>query len=868
MSCLAGASPRPTGRSSCRYLWARLAEPLRLGHIDTKFGEIQLAGGRMESPRALFNGSLGLKHPFENPITGGIACAVVLLCFGSDPLLLAQSSTSPSDPAALEFFEAKVRPVFANRCYPCHGPNTGEGQAGLRLDSLTTMLTGGRSGPAIVPGEPQRSLFILAINHDTFVQMPPKTKLPRQEIQILTDWVKMGAPWPDALPPPPASRKQTASSDVEFTEEEKSFWAFQRVTKSSIPRIRNKSWPRSRVDHFVLAELEAKGLTPAPPAAKRTLIRRATIDLHGLPPTPEEVTAFLLDESPEAFSRVVNRLLESPRYGERWGRHWLDVVRYADSNGMDDNLVYGDAWRYRDYVIRAFNTNKPYDLFIREQLAGDLLADRGDADRAEGLVATTFLMIGPKMLAEDDPVKQQMDIVDEQLDTASRAIMGLTLGCARCHDHKFDPIPTADYYSLAAIFKSTQTMLSFRVDSKWNATALDGREPDQRLSELEKEIDLHDDILVNGNREKMSQEEREGYEENLKAAKEEYASIPKAMAVKEGDAADLPIFIRGNHLTPGPRVPRRFPRILAGGRQTPIPSGRSGRLELADWLTSPDHPLTARVMVNRIWKGHFGRGIVRSPDNFGRLGERPDNQPLLDWLAVRFVESGWSVKEMHRVMMLSSAYQMSTAFNPRASEIDPENRLLWRMDRRRMEAEVIRDSLLHVSGRLDLTLGGTLLNVAPFVNLSGDGKSRDPALYESPRRSVYLPVLRSAVYEVLEAFDFADPSRMNGRRSSTTVAPQALFMLNSKLMEEAAGHLAQRLLASTLPTDAEHIGQAYELVLSRPPSTAERQEWIEFLSRYEAELDGDLADAQHRRTAAWTALCRVLLASNEFVYSN
>ena len=799
-----------------------------------------------------------------------LEAATVLVFLSFAPVLPAQNITtrSKSDPSALEFFETKVRPVFANRCYPCHGPGTGEGQAGLRLDSLLAILNGGRSGPAMVPGEPQRSLLILAVNHDTFVQMPPKTKLPRQEIQILTDWIRMGAPWPGAQPPPRAKRRRKRDFGADFTEEEKSFWAFQPVVEPAVPQVRNQSWAQALIDHFVLAQLEAKGLTPARPADKRTLIRRATIGLHGLPPTPEEVAAFLDDNSLVAFARVVDRLLTSPRYGERWGRHWLDVVRYADSNGMDDNLVYGDAWRYRDYVIQAFNSNKPYDRFIHEQLAGDLLAEWSAARRAEGLAATGFLMIGPKMLAEDDPVKQQMDIVDEQLDTASRALMGLTLGCARCHDHKFDPIPTSDYYSLAAIFKSTQTMLSYRVDSKWNATALEGPEQNRRLTELEKQIDLHDDILVNGNREKISAQEREGYEESLKAAKHEYASIPKAMAVQEGDVEDLPVFIRGNHLTPGPPVPRRFPRILAEDRQTPIDADRSGRLELAHWLTRRDHPLTARVMVNRIWKGHFGQGIVRSPDNFGRLGERPDNQPLLDWLALRLVESDWSVKEMHRRIMLSSTYQMSSTFSARAAEIDPENRLLWRVDRRRMEAEVIRDSLLYVSGRLDFTMGGTLLNEPPFVNLSGKGKSRDPALYDSPRRSVYLPVLRSAVYEVLEAFDFADPSRMSGRRSSTTVAPQALFMLNSKLMEESAGHLARSLLDPPIQTEGERIKQAYERVLSRPPTPEEIQEWMRFLARYEAELDGGRLDTRQRRASAWLALCRVLLSSNEFVYVN
>ncbi len=782
-------------------------------------------------------------------------------------LLVAQNDRTGSrlDPATLEFFEKQVRPILANRCYPCHGPGTDQGQAGLRLDSLTGMLLGGRSGPAIVPGDPRNSLLILAINHDTFVQMPPKTKLPRAEVHTLTEWVRGGAPWPNAEVPVP--RQSVRRSDqVELTEKEKSFWAFQTVVEPAVPAVEDLGWVQTPIDRFVLAQLEAKGLRSSPVADKRILIRRATIDLHGLPPAPEEVAAFMADDSADAFARLVERLLASPRYGERYGRHWLDVARYADSNGMDDNLAYADAWRYRDYVIAAFNKDKPYDQFVREQLAGDLLATWGDENRTESLIATGFLMIGPKMLAEDDPVKQQMDFVDEQLDTTARAFMGLTMGCARCHDHKFDPLRIADYYSLAGIFKSAKTMISYRVDSKWNATALDSPDLDDRLSELEREIDAHDDVLVNGNLEKMSSEEREGHEQSLEAAKKEYASIPKAMAVTEGEVADLPIFLQGNHLTPGKLVRRGFPQVLAGGQQGPIGDKQSGRMELAEWLTRPEHPLTARVVVNRIWKWHFGQGIVRSPDNFGRLGERPDNQPLLDWLAVRFVESGWSVKAMHRLIMLSSTYQMSTTSNHRALDIDPENRRLWRHDRRRMEAEVIRDSLLAVSGQLNLTMGGTLLPHMNFVNLSGKDKARDPALYDSKRRSVYLPVLRSALYEVFQSFDFPAPAVINGQRSSTTVASQALFMMNSRLMTEASSHLAERLVSEPAWDDEQRIARAYQLTLLRPPSPKEIRAWIEFLAEYGRTQRGEGAEAVSQYRQAWQGLCRVLLSSNEFVY--
>ena len=764
-----------------------------------------------------------------------------------------------------DFFEKQVRPILANNCYPCHGPQSGEGQAGLRLDSLAGMLRGGRSGAALVPGKPDRSLLIHAVNHDTFVQMPPKKKLPLAEIQTLTRWVEAGAPWPNSpLSVQPERKPEAPSEQPRFSEEQTTHWAFQPVRERLVPAVADSRWPRSPIDQFLLAALEAKGLTPADPADKRTLIRRATIDLHGLPPTPAEVDAFLADETAEAFAKVVNRLLASPRYGERWGRHWLDVARYADSNGMDDNVVHGDAWRYRDYVIQAFNDDKPYGQFVREQLAGDLMTDWGDDNRAEGLIATGFLMLGPKMVGEDDPVKQKLDFADEQLATTSRAFMALTVDCARCHDHKFDPIPTEDYYSLLGIFTSTKTVLSYRVTSKLNATALYSESDEQRLTEIENKFDFHDDFVTNSNQATTPKEVLEEHKRAIKLAKQQYESIPKAMAVGEGDIEDLPVMIRGSHLTPGALAPRGFPRILAGRRNHPIGRGRSGRLEFAEWLTQPDHPLTARVMVNRIWKGHFGEGIVRSTDNFGLLGGRPDNLPLLDWLARKFVGSGWSIKAMHRLIMLSSAYRMGSNPNPRYAEVDPENRLLWRMTRRRMEAEVIRDSLLAVSGNLDNRVGGKTLPHANFVNLN-DGKSRDPALYASNGRSVYLPVLRSALYEVFETFDFANPSMINGKRSTTTVAPQALFMMNSELVDRASLAVAERVVQENAH-DADRLQAAYRLVHLRPPDRNESKRSMDFLKRYEQAIAATESDSVKRRTLAWQALCRVLLSSNEFVY--
>ena len=762
-------------------------------------------------------------------------------------------SAAPALAQEQDFFEKRIRPILANHCYACHGPHAGDGQAGLRLDSLEGMLQGGRSGPAIVPGQASASLLIHAVNHDTTLQMPPRAKLPIEEVTALTLWVDEGAFWPNSARPMVGQQARLEAAGGEFTEAERAHWAFQPVSDPSVP-----NGGTTAIDAFIIQQLHAKGLKPGPQADRPTLIRRATIDLHGLLPTPEEVRDFTNDDSSEAFERVVDRLLASPRYGERWGRHWLDVARYADSNGMDDNIVHGDAWRYRDYVIGAFNQDKPYDQFVREQLAGDVITRWGDDDRSAGLVATGFLMLGPKMVGEDDPVKQKLDFADEQLATTSRAFLALSVDCARCHDHKFDPIRSSDYYSMLGLFTSTKTVLTYRVTSKLNATALGGPEADRRLSEIERRFDYHSDFVTNYNRATTPSQVVDAQQEALKEALDDYFEIPKAMAVAEGDIGDLPVMIRGSHLTPGGLAPRRFPAVLGGKTEPPIRSGSSGRRELAEWLTRPGHPLTSRVMVNRIWKWHFGEGIVRTPDNFGTLGERPDHPELLDWLATRFVQDGWSVKSLHRRIMLSSAYQRSYRTQGPAAGADPENRLLWRANRRRMEAEAIRDSLLAVSGQLDTTMGGKTLKHRNFTNLNANALSRDPDLYASLRRSVYLPVLRSALYEVLAAFDFASPSTSNGNRGSTMVAPQALFMMNSRVVDEASRGFAERLATEGPSGDAERLHFAHQIAFSRRADDGMVPSWLRFLDRYEA--------AAGSRAEAWQALCRVLVSSNEFLY--
>ncbi len=792
----------------------------------------------------------------------GLAGLLMNLATGQD---VTEKPLAPSE-AGVQYFESKVRPLLIKHCFECHGPDSGPGEANLRVDSLESLLRGGKSGPALIRNEPANSLMILAVRHDGAVAMPPKKKLTPAEIDVLASWVKIGTPWPGAANvAPPASSPDIA---VPWSDEARQFWAFQTPRSPQRPAVRDARWPRLPIDDFILARLEAADLHPAPPADKRTLLRRVTLDLLGLPPTPAELEAFENDDSAEAFERVVVRLLDSPHYGERWGRNWLDVVRYADSNGMDDNLAYSDAWRYRDYVIAAFNADKPYDRFVQEQLAGDLLAEQEPVRRDELVVATGFLAIGPKMLAEDDPVKQQLDIVDEQLDTTCRVFLALTMGCVRCHDHKFDPLSVGDYYALAGIFKSTRTMVSYRVDSKWNSTALGGIEPGLRLKDLEQMIDRHDNALVNGNPSKMSADERSGHAHLLEKALADYAVVPKAMSVTEGDVGDLEIRLRGNHLTRGAVAPRRFPTILAGTHQPALKNDNSGRLDLARWLTRADHPLTPRVIVNRVWRWHFGQGLVSSVDNFGRLGQAPSHPELLDWLATRFVADGWSFKKLHQQILLSQTWQMSTAWNEQAAQVDPQNRLLWRMPRHRMEAEVLRDSLLFVSGQLDPTMGGTQLSTTPFQNLSIGGLARKPELYQSPRRSVYLPVLRGAVSEFFQAFDFPDPAILNGDRATTIVASQALFMMNSSLVRQSAERLADMLLCDTFSSDHERMRYACRRLFGRPAEPEDLAAWEEFLSQYQSAPSLAGESPESRRRWGWLGLCRALLSSNEFIYVN
>jgi mono/diheme cytochrome c family protein len=892
---------------------------------------------------------------------------------------------SAADRSAADHFEVKVRPLLVQHCTRCHGPDKQRG--GLRLDTAMALAKGGESGPVVVPGKPDESRLVEAVRYAGDLKMPPKSRLSEADVSALVAWVRDGAVWPAAATPASREKAATAGRRALITDEDRAFWAFRPVRDPAPPAVRDESWPASPLDRFILAGLEAAGLRPAPQADRRRLIRRLTFDLTGLPPTPEEVAAFLADDRPDAYARLADRLLASPAYGERWGRHWLDLARYADSNGMDENVAYANAWRYRDYVVTSFNADTPYDRFLREQIAGDLIPAAGEPARCAALTATGFLVIGPKMLAEDDPVKMEMDIIDEQVDTVGRVFLGLTIGCARCHDHKFDPIPTRDYYGLAGIFKSTRSMANHKVVAMWNERIVGSPEQRAALEAYRKRKAAADEAVkatgaearralkkeVRGRvadyllaaramadsgrpakdvaRERGLQPkllarwaaalakakgdpaspfrawlERGGpelaaeYQRSFDKAADGLAagpfapfrrvlddpdgplSVPKGdagpfypaaaaaalaaakgavktleasaptvstvMAVEEGKPGDLRVHIRGSHLTLGEAAPRGFPRVLAAsdGEATPtFPAGNSGRRALADWLARPDHPLTARVMANRVWLGHFGRGIVRSPDNFGRLGEAPTHPELLDLLASRFVGSGWSVKALHRLIVNSATYRMSTRPDPAAAAADPENRLRWRFDRRRLEAEEVRDAVLAVSGGLDRAMGGTRLEVKNHAYVNSTVSLTRAGIYDVGLRSVYLPVIRSGLYSVFQAFDFADPSTSAGLRVPTTVPSQALFFLNDGLVLKASNSWARRLLARSDLDDAGRVRLMYDSAYNRPPTAAETARALDYLGRFASLLAGRGVPTTGRPAAAWSALAQGTLAASEFI---
>lgn len=903
-------------------------------------------------------------RPNRKPATPALLLSIACLIGCAN--LARSAAPAAADSAGVEFFEKKVRPILVENCYKCHSAEAEKIKGGLLLDTREGVLKGGDTGPAIVPGHPEKSLLIKAVGYlDENLQMPPKNKkLAAEQIADLEAWVKMGAPDPRAAVTP--AKRATPSAT--------SHWAFQPIKQPSEPQIKNRRWGQTPVDAFILARLEEKKIVPSPRADKRTLIRRATFDLLGLPPTPQEVNDFLADKSADSFDKVVERLLASPRYGERWGRYWLDVARYADTKGyvFEEERRYPYAYTYRDYVIRSFNEDLPFDQFLIQQIAADLLP-LGEDKRA--LAALGFLTLGRRFL------NNQPDIIDDRIDVVSRGTMGLTVACARCHDHKFDPIPTKDYYSLYGVFascnepgekpllgnaaqpkeypeylaeraKREEELKKFRADKEaevrakfrsqtaeylllahdtaamsdqgkkealarerklepavaerwmtsletwgkghhpifapWLAfAALPEKEFPERakelavgfaaggsetnalnplvaglfaeppasikevaqrygklLSEIDREwTDLDQsktnhagarpDSLSDTNRESLRQvlyaEDAPAEvevsmlrrlldtpaQQKMRALQRKVDELdathpgapPRAMALQDNAKPTRPhVFVRGNAGNPGEEVPRQFLQVLAGGKRQPFPHG-SGRLDLAQAIASTNNPLTARVLVNRVWLHHFGAGLVRTPSDFGLRSDPPTHPELLDYLAARFMAEGWSMKKLHRLLMLSSVYQQSSENNPQSSKIDPANELLWKMNRSRLDFEALRDTLLAVSGKIELASGGRPVDLTtePFT----------------PRRTIYGFVERQNLPGLFRTFDFASPDTTSPQRFSTTVPQQALFLMNSPFVVQQASNLLNRPEIKRAGSDEERIQRLYQVAFQRPPEADE-----------------------------------------------
>ncbi len=924
-------------------------------------------------------------------------------------------------PADVQFFEAKIRPVLVEHCLECHGPTMQE--AGLRLDSAEGWRQGGDSGPAIVPGEPEQSRLYQAVRYDDpELQMPPDGKLPDGVIEAIRDWIRRGAPDPRV-----AARSETSQPRNSASSSTDQHWAYRLPVRPEIPHTPDDRWSWTPVDRFLYAVWIHHGLKPTHNAPDEVWLRRVYFDLTGLPPTEEEIDRFLADRTPDRYERLVDQLLASPRFGERWGRHWLDLVRFAESLTLR-GFVLPEAWRYRDYVIRSFNGDAPYDQFIVEQIAGDLLPPGDWQQQQQRWIATTFWMLGNTNLEEQDKRQLDMDVIDEQLDVMGKAILAQTVGCARCHDHKFDPIPTRDYYALAAILKNVQMVEHANV-SKWLELSLPLPEDEERiiaayeeqLAQLDRDIQLqkkllsqlekpaagapptivaieslpglviddtqakrvgtwqvsqytkryvgsgysHDQdtekgsktitfqpefaradryevrlaytpgsnrasnvpvtifsadgeftVVVNQKLEPpvdghfislgtyrfennnqgfvlISNEGTDGHvvvdavqfllpeeitaerkktadPEQVAQVKEQLARLerqrkaladqaprrPRVMSIRElGRIEPMRIHIRGNPHNLGPPVERGFLSVAHYDPPPEWPVNQSGRLELAQWLTSPRNPLTARVFVNRVWHWLFGAGLVRTPDNFGTTGQPPTHPELLDYLAIEFIEHGWSTKWLIRQLVLSHAYRLSSACEPTLLAADPENHRWARALRKRLEAECLRDAMLLAAGALSFEMyGRTFPDTLP-----SDYGYQD----HSTRRSIYVPVFRNALPDIFQVFDFADPSLPTGARTTSTVAPQALFLLNHPFPRQQAELMASRLLEKAPSTSADataHIVSLYRRTLGRYPTQREIAECRKFL-----EQDGATAEATGYRERL-TRLVHALFGSIEFRY--
>ena len=964
------------------------------------------------------------------------ALQVLLVFVFVGPLHAANRELLPGD---VEFFESRIRPILVNHCYKCHSELSKQSKGGLRLDSRESTIKGGDSGPAIIPGNVNDSLIIQAVAYDGgFYDMPPSGKLTEIQISDLKKWVQSGAADP---------RKSDGTGLITVSKpamvDAKNHWAFQTVKKPDLPRVIQKDWPLDPIDHFILAKLESNQLQPAHAANRLAWLRRVWFDLVGLPPSSDAIARFMADKSSElqARTKVVDDLLAQPQFGERWGRHWLDVARFAESSGGGRTLLFKDAWRYRDYVINAFNADMPYNQFLKEQIAGDILPSKTESDKIRQLTATGFLVLGPTNYEEQDKYQLRMDIVDEQIDTIGRTTMGMTLGCARCHDHKFDPIPTRDYYAIAGIFRSTRTLQNDtdnvahwidqplppdsitkqaianheksinELQSKIKSVRSQILKLDSRTSQLASAGVINPDILpgividdakakpfgswkssiyggnylgvgavydtkskdrpatltfdpdlpksgqyevrlayvphsnratntairilhADGEELKhvnqqakppiegrflslgtfrfeaggagfvmVSNEGANGtvsvdavwfvppeetslapqkiakndegtallkelrsqlftLEKQLVSLKKKAPERPFAMTVRDHEnAQDSPIHIRGNSKTLGPKVPRGGLSVVAEVPFETIKAQASGRTGFAEWLTDNRHPLTARVMVNRVWLWTFGDGLVRTADNFGTTGQLPTHPELLDHLASRFMDNGWSVKHLIRDIVLSQTYAMSDNISDHMELKDPENRLLSRFPRRRLDAESLRDAMLSAAGVIDQRVGGPNIEGATSIDSNDNGAAAVEYGYQFKdfRRSAYTPAFRNKRLELFEAFDFADINQSIGRREQSTVATQALFLMNHPFVRDMSDRTANRLLLTPNGTNRAKLDELTLWILSRPATEAEADILLPSLKSASNQTDLE---------KAWSNIAHALFASVEFRYTH
>ncbi|TWT57100.1 Planctomycete cytochrome C [Thalassoglobus neptunius] len=844
------------------------------------------------------------------------------------------ASAEEFTPRQLEFFEKKIRPVLVERCYECHSAEAELTEGGLRVDLREALLQGGDSGAAVAPNKPAESLILKALEYRDGLEMPPDGRLDEKVVNDFRRWIEMGAP--DTRQGDLAGEKEASPSIQELAD---SLWSLQPVRSPPVPEVVHDEWPRSSIDHFLLSEMEERDISPVADATPEKLLRRVSLDLVGFPPSSDQVREFLSDPSFSAYARYVDSLLASPQFGERWARHWFDVARYAESAGNSRDVLMPYAWRYRDYVIDAINDDISYDRFIQEQIAGDLLDAKTHTQRERLQVATGFLAIGSKSLNGGNLT---LDLADDQIDVIGKAVLGLTVSCARCHDHKFDPIPTADYYALAGIFQSTETLyggsirrpkdLKAKLDvylpigAESELAQVDGylqvveelaelkkkrtkatakvRKLEKALpenwKELEKSLaDAGDQLpleFVSVSDEEETAEGDDGDEEDVeqgvgeqiavyRQAQRENQSLIRKIAELEGQEApeisfaigvrdkakvkDFPIQIRGEKSQAGEVVKRGFLSVISLEGQPGISSKESGRWELAQWLTDEDQPLTPRVAVNRIWMHLFGKGLVESIDNFGVNSSPPSHPELLDHLAYRFVhEFSWSRKAMVREIVLSRAYRLATTSNDHNEELDAQNEMYWRGTRRRVDAEVLRDSMLRISGELQLDRPE-----ASIVTQIGEGEVGRGIKVELldqpyPYRSVYLPIIRGIIPEFLKVFDFPEPSNPQGVRFATNVPSQSLFLMNSPFVLDCSEHAARSLL-NHKASDTEMIEELYLRVFCRKPLPDEESRLLGYIDSWKSGADADeknRGDLPESDVMLWSTVCQAVFASAEFRY--